>query len=72
MTLSEGAEHSVAVFGLSLCPLESAQMLTMTISIPRCSSGAMVMPRTPIPADPNDEEVMTESFAVDASLLPPG
>ncbi|KAL7409701.1 small subunit of acetolactate synthase-domain-containing protein [Mrakia frigida] len=36
-------------------------------------SGVMVMPRTPIPTDPNDEEVVSpEGYAVDASLLPPG
>lgn len=35
-------------------------------------TGVMVMPRTPIPTDPNDEEITLEGFAVDASLLPPG
>jgi hypothetical protein len=35
-------------------------------------SGLMVMPRTPISANPDDEESSSEGGAVNATLLPPG
>ncbi|CDZ97961.1 acetolactate synthase [Phaffia rhodozyma] len=35
-------------------------------------SGAMVMPRTPLPKEEGEEEFRDESVAMDASLLPPG
>lgn len=34
--------------------------------------GLMVMPRTPISSDTEEDEDATESEGVDASLLPPG
>ena len=36
------------------------------------SPGAMVMPRTPLPHSPDEDDASYTSEAVDASLLPPG
>ncbi|KAF9648597.1 acetolactate synthase [Thelephora ganbajun] len=35
-------------------------------------TGLMVMPRTPISANPDDEETSSEGGSIDATLLPPG